>query len=250
MRPKQAVEDKNSRQSLITLVAPVHGTIQSVAKPKTETDADKQDMQLHTRYSLFVPALLGLPNGDAPCTLHNISAGGAKIRGETPPQPGTTLTLRIDAYSFAGEVVWSQGQYAGIGFHEDPDTVQHLIETELLALPSRLERRMHRRCSVLMSGGVIVDGERYDCVVKNLSLGGARLTCDRPLAAEIPVVLDIQRFGLFPAKVAWQHNGEYGLCFALPPSQVAAMVGDVLPTCISDSEEVPPMPKAAVAASR
>ena len=241
------------------------GTIQPVAEPEAaelgtaeleaaeleaaelEADVGRRDMQLHTRYSLLVPASLDLPDGERPCTLHNISAGGAKIRGEAAPPPGTTLTLRIDAYAFAGEIVWRQGQYAGIGFHEDPDGVQHLIDTELLALPSRLERRLHRRCSVLMSGTLVVDGEPHDCVVKNLSLGGARLSCDHPLAADLPVMLDIKRFGVFPATVVWRHNGEYGLRFTLPPSQVAAMVGDVLPGCISPSEDAPPMPAAAIA---
>jgi hypothetical protein len=226
----------------------VHGTIEEIAD--AASDDGRTDLQQHTRFSLFVPATLVADDCELPCTLHNISAGGAKIRTNTALARGAALTLQIDAYSLPGEVVWSQGEFAGIGFHQDPEDVQHLIETELLELPSRLERRAHRRCSVLMTGTLFIDGQPYACVVKNVSLGGARVACEGPLGEDRGVVLEVRRFGMFPARVVWEHAGDYGLCFAIPPSQVAAMVGDVLPRCVSDSEEVPPRPMAAAGGER
>jgi hypothetical protein len=215
----------------------VHGSPDDLAQ--TGTVFVRGDLQQHARVSLYLPATLVIDDHELPCTLHNMSAGGARIRTGTTLTRGALLTLRIDGHCLSGEVVWSEGEFTGIGFHQHPERLQRLIDEQLVGLPNRMERRAHRRCSVLMSGMLFVDGQPHACTVKNLSLGGARVACDLPLEKDRAVILEVKRFGMFPARTAWHCKAEYGLRFIMPPSQVAAMVGEALPRCIAEPPATP-----------
>jgi hypothetical protein len=93
------------------------------------------------------------------------------------------------------------------------------------------ERRRQGRSSSLCSGTVHHDGvTAIDCVIRNLSPSGARITLQWAIAGQNHCILDIDGIGLFPARIAWRRGNEAGLQFLMDPeasrSQVAARRGE------------------------
>jgi hypothetical protein len=69
-------------------------------------------------------------------TLH-ISAGGARIRISERFGVNSTVVLVIDRVgAFPGEIRWQEGDYAGIRFMEDAQTVEKRLRA---ALPQSVE---------------------------------------------------------------------------------------------------------------
>lgn len=92
-----------------------------------------------------------------------------------------------------------------------------------------LERRRHTRSRDFASG-TIADGRRratVDCVVRNLSEGGALLLLDEPRRAPVEMELAI-RGGSRPARIVWRGDTAVGVAFAtenhLPAPRAAAVV--------------------------
>src|SRR5262245_46786250 len=69
-------------------------------------------------------------------TLH-ISAGGARIRISERFEVHSTVVLVIDRLgAFPGEIRWQEGDYAGVSFLEDAQTVEERLRA---ALPESVE---------------------------------------------------------------------------------------------------------------
>ena len=78
-----------------------------------------------------------------------------------------------------------------------------------------LERRKHHRGRDFACG-TIVDGRRnatYDCVLRNLSDGGALLLVDEPSRAPVELELAV-RGGMRAARIVWRSGTEVGIAFA------------------------------------
>ncbi|RYC33715.1 hypothetical protein D3273_00210 [Lichenibacterium minor] len=78
-----------------------------------------------------------------------------------------------------------------------------------------LERRKHHRGRDFACG-TIVDGQRnatYDCVLRNLSDGGALLLVDEPSRAPVELKLAV-RGGMRAARIVWRSETEVGIAFA------------------------------------
>lgn len=78
-----------------------------------------------------------------------------------------------------------------------------------------LERRKHHRGRDFACG-TIVDGRRnatYDCVLRNLSDGGALLLVDEPSRAPVELELAV-RGGMRAARIVWRSETEVGIAFA------------------------------------
>lgn len=90
--------------------------------------------------------------------------------------------------------------------------------------PTADERRRHHRKPVRQTARLQVAGPRlpgrleehgiwHDCLIENISPGGAKISLDAPLVQGAAVRLEIGRFGKFDAVVAWLGRGEFGLRF-------------------------------------
>ncbi len=95
-----------------------------------------------------------------------------------------------------------------------------------------LERRRHARSRDFASG-TITDGRRratLDCVVRNMSEGGALLLLDEPRGAPCEVELAI-RGGTCSARIVWRGDMAVGVAFAaagpVPAPRAAAAVVDL-----------------------
>ncbi len=92
------------------------------------------------------------------------------------------------------------------------------------------ERRRHKRKPVLWSARVESRAGPAECIILDLSLGGAKLkTAAPPVPPHQIVTLVIDRFGALRAEVAWSRLGHMGLRFIDPPDHIAHVVGTTLP---------------------
>ena len=91
------------------------------------------------------------------------------------------------------------------------------------------ERRRHKRKPVLWAARVETRSGATDCIILDLSLGGAKLRGTAPVAANQEVMLVIDRFGAVRAEVVWARSGHMGLRFTDKPEQIAHILGSTLP---------------------
>ncbi|HXQ50955.1 MAG TPA: PilZ domain-containing protein [Stellaceae bacterium] len=91
------------------------------------------------------------------------------------------------------------------------------------------ERRTHKRKPVLWAARVETRNGPADCIILDLSLGGAKLRAPVEVSANQPVMLVIDRFGALRAEVVWARKGHMGLRFVDAPETVAHVIGTTLP---------------------
>ena len=97
------------------------------------------------------------------------------------------------------------------------------------ATAARASVRKH----VLWAATLACGAKRYDCVVVDLSLGGACIRLAHPLAKGDLVSLILDRFGALRAEVAWQDEQSIGLRFVDDSKTVADIIGNRLPLATS-----------------
>lgn len=89
--------------------------------------------------------------------------------------------------------------------------------------------RQFRRKAVIWGAKLETEQGVLDCIMLDLSLGGARLRCDCQLELGKPATLMLDKFGAFPAEVVWATASEVGVRFNEAAEKVAERFGDVMP---------------------
>ncbi len=100
-----------------------------------------------------------------------------------------------------------------------------------------LERRSYKRAQKMLSGCFSYgdDGRLADCVILDISSGGAKVKFDSPLDDAEGVNLSFgQRLKIataidFPVEVVWQDGSVAGLRFLNDPYEVAGALEELLP---------------------
>lgn len=93
-------------------------------------------------------------------------------------------------------------------------------------------RRRYRRFRTEYLGALYPAGENLSdnvCDVLDLSLGGARIRPVEPMGKMERVILELDRVGRFPARIAWHRDGEVGLQFDEGPPQILRSMRGLLP---------------------
>src|SRR5579883_614642 len=90
-----------------------------------------------------------------------------------------------------------------------------------------LRRTVRKR--VLWAAKLAHGARRFDCVVVDLSLGGARIYLAQPLVRGEVVTLILDRMGTLRAEVVWQEGHSIGLRFVEEPEKIASAIGARLP---------------------
>lgn len=87
-------------------------------------------------------------------------------------------------------------------------------------------RREAGRAILSFPGKLALSDGNFDCVLEDLSLGGACISCDREIEAGREVWLKFDRFKVF-GTIAWCHDRQYGIEFEerIPKSIVLEMQG-------------------------
>ena len=92
-----------------------------------------------------------------------------------------------------------------------------------------IERRRHRRTSVLLRGSFRRGKEVIDCLITDLSSGGARLRPTQPLAGAAVGTLETARLGLIPGEVIWVAGDSVGVRFLDRPNRVGELIRKAMP---------------------
>ncbi len=108
-------------------------------------------------------------------------------------------------------------------------STEALQDEESVGGASPSDRRQHKRKPVLWAARVETREGPFECIILDLSLGGAKLRGGAPVAAKQIVTLVIDRFGALRAEVMWARSGHMGLRFADNPEQIAHVLGATLP---------------------
>lgn len=85
------------------------------------------------------------------------------------------------------------------------------------ALPRNVERRPERRRRTLLGGCIVFDEGKqvFDCTIRDLSKGGARITL--PTGQSVPknvYLIHLRDRLVYDADIVWRKDGEAGLSFA------------------------------------
>ena len=94
-------------------------------------------------------------------------------------------------------------------------------------------RRETVRKRVLWAAALCVGGRWFDCVVVDLSLGGARLYLDQPIDIGENVTLRLDGMGFLHAEIVWQEGHSTGLRFVDEIDKIAATIGVRLPLTVA-----------------
>ena len=90
-----------------------------------------------------------------------------------------------------------------------------------------LRRSVRKR--VLWAAKLARGAKRFDCVVVDLSLGGARIHCSQPVSKGEMVTLVLDRLGALRAEIVWQEEQSIGLHFVDDAKTIADLIGNRLP---------------------
>jgi hypothetical protein len=89
--------------------------------------------------------------------------------------------------------------------------------------------RRYRRKPVIWAASLEASNGVFDCVILDLSSGGAKLKVSQLVPLNEPAVLNIGRFGTFPCKIVRSQVGEAGIQFTDPPPVITGRLGEILP---------------------
>ena len=90
---------------------------------------------------------------------------------------------------------------------------------------SGMEKRIHARLPVLFSGTVHQESATFDCIIKDISAGGAQIITERPIRRDRDFILDVDRAGLFTSRMVWRDDNRIGMMFLHEPRSVAQRIG-------------------------
>ena len=90
-------------------------------------------------------------------------------------------------------------------------------------------RRKFERVTVLWSGTLNCGTQILDCLIVNVSAGGAMVRVEAPDLCKKSVVLRSPRFGELAGEVTWRQGKELGIEFKETPEAVSKLLGKALP---------------------
>lgn len=93
---------------------------------------------------------------------------------------------------------------------------------------SFVDRQRHPRHSTLCPGELISGDRTVECVVLNISVGGAKIRLAEPVETNSRVRVRIERVGEFAGRVAWRNGDTLGVEFQDDLAELARIVEDVL----------------------
>lgn len=93
---------------------------------------------------------------------------------------------------------------------------------------SEEEARRYARTTVLWTGTLLCQELRFECVIVNISAGGALLRVEGASSCTSPVKIDNPRLGELSGQIVWRKENELGIAFSDEPETVAAAIGKAL----------------------
>jgi hypothetical protein len=146
------------------------------------------------------------------CLIRNISAGGMMAHVYSPVELDQEVSIALKSHHLLrGRVVWvHEDGNVGIEF-DDPIDVEAMLSHATLTDNGWLPRMP--RVEVDWLATVRADSSLHWVTVRDISQGGVKLECDRPLDPGQPVVLTIDKFRSVKGAVRWCDGGAAGIAF-------------------------------------
>ncbi len=185
---------------------------------------------LEQQITLVQPARLHTPEGILDCEVIELSRSRAKVRleGDSPACQPVFLSIR-DFGQLACRIEAGDGNTLELSFSGDPQTQDAIFQDFLDRFGDEEGRRRFLRRSVLWPGSLDAGGKMQDCTILNMSLGGAKVAVSEDLGLSGSVVLSADRFDGLLATIVWKSGRVLGLQFKDDPSQIAEVLGELLP---------------------
>ena len=96
------------------------------------------EIRRYRRASVHWLATLACRGASTPCVIANLSANGAKLMVDNPPEGQAQVTLSCARFgALEGEIIWRSPSALGIRFVLAPDLVAGVLENKLPILPRR-----------------------------------------------------------------------------------------------------------------
>ena len=92
-----------------------------------------------------------------------------------------------------------------------------------------IERRRHRRTSVLLRGRFRSGHQIIECLITDLSAGGARIRPAEPIDDAEVGALETLRLGLIPGEIVWKASDSFGLRFLDRPNRIGDLIRQAMP---------------------
>lgn len=102
------------------------------------------------------------------------------------------------------------------------------MQTAPDSAPASDNRRRFDRGAVVWSGRLHAGDQDVECVILNVSPGGARVRVDNPVERAIPIALETDHIGGYLGEIVWQDDHDIGISFFAPPELVARRIGEAL----------------------
>lgn len=182
------------------------------ARLEPTPDTDGAELRAAPRFTLLIRAAkLASAQGEFVCVIRDVSETGVSVRlfHTLPACPSFALHMPGGA-SYEISPVWQRENEAGFTF-DAPVEVEKLVN-ESTDYPKR-GLRLGLCFPVKMN---MLSGST-EALVENISQQGARLTCDRLLAIDQTVRLEMPDLGgklrEVRAKIRWRRENSYGVVF-------------------------------------
>lgn len=162
--------------------------------------------------TILLIARLSTETRDDLCRVRNLSSGGMRIETLSPMAMGERARVELkNGATVQGVIVWANYPEIGLRFDEPVNIAELLtppVRTATALLPRSL--RLATRCPVIVRR----DGHIMSGVLKDISLGGARISLSGTARPGDHVVLGVPGLESRRATVRWVASGFVGLSFA------------------------------------
>lgn len=157
----------------------------------------------------FDPAVIYDTGQARECSIRNISALGATLRGRVTSAPGVDIAVELaTGQRPAGTIEWVRGGEAGIRFKQPVDMLA-LINRNLISQPSdrRTMPRVELRCSLYVKWCENL----VPATLRNISARGLQLEGDDLPPRETYVGLFFEGLNVPPGEVVWRKGNLAGI---------------------------------------
>ncbi len=183
----------------------ISATLYSLSETTPAHDERREDDRHMTLYRV---GSLSIGERRELCLIKNISAGGMMARVYSSIPQGTQVSVELKCgQPIAGTVSWSREPDVGISF-DRPIDVLEILSASLEGPRPRMPRVAVDSIVTVRDGASV-----YRLRAGDISQGGIKVHCERPISPGSGVVVTMAGLEPLPAVVRWCESGQIGLTF-------------------------------------
>lgn len=180
-------------------------------QPTFANERIEKEQRAAPRFTLLIRAAKLVIDGSREylCIIRDASTMGVKVRlfSPLPEHYGAIAIEASNGERYPAEVIWQDGDYAGLRFMGDI-SLESLLDESNGAFPKRQVRVRVQLDAILHSGGTAVS-----IAFADISQRGAKVVCDKWLLLNELVRIETGALPTIYAKVRWRNHPHYGLLF-------------------------------------